>query len=70
MDYLQVLTPGYLVVLELKDRTYDYHTDTDQRVILCSEENSPSLPAIPVNPDEILDGKPWMPVDGTEPEAP
>ncbi|MBP1466570.1 hypothetical protein EYB53_012715 [Candidatus Chloroploca sp. M-50] len=34
-NYLQVLTPGYQIVLKLDEQFYDYHTDTRTAVILC-----------------------------------
>ncbi len=34
--YLQVITPGYLIVLEAAGRTYEYHSDREgRRVVLC-----------------------------------
>lgn len=60
-SYAQVVTPGYLIVLEGEGEAYQYHTDMDRAVVLCRDEGLRDLPAIPVNPDEILDGKPWMP---------
>ena len=35
MVYAQVITPGFLVVLEAKGRAYEYHTDADSFVTLC-----------------------------------
>jgi hypothetical protein len=32
--YLQVITPGYRIILEVRGRTYEYHSDRRQ-VILC-----------------------------------
>ncbi len=37
MMYAQVITPGFLVVLEAGGRTYEYHTDTGRFVVLCEE---------------------------------
>jgi len=39
MVYLQVITPGYLVILEAGGRRYEYHTDR-QRAILCARAGS------------------------------
>ncbi len=37
--YLQVVTPGYLIVLEAQGRRYEYHTDRQgQSVVLCSQQ--------------------------------
>lgn len=63
-SYAQVITPGYLITLEALDITYTYHTDTGDRVVLCSEDGTPLLQRIPIATDErTMDGEPWMPVD-------
>ena len=36
MFYAQVVTPGYLIVLEAAGRSFEYHTDSGRRVELCS----------------------------------
>ncbi len=36
MAYLQVITPGYQVVLQAGQQTYDYHTDTRGYFVLCT----------------------------------
>jgi len=36
--YAQVITPGYLMVLEAQGQTYEYHTDKQANVVLCSPE--------------------------------
>jgi hypothetical protein len=33
--YAQVITPGYLIVLEAQGQQYEYHTDQGTNVILC-----------------------------------
>jgi len=33
--YAQVITPGYRIVLETAGESYEYHTDTQQRVLFC-----------------------------------
>jgi hypothetical protein len=35
MNYLQVITPGYKITLESQGKRYEYHTDTNQRVVRC-----------------------------------
>jgi hypothetical protein len=35
MNYLQVITPGYRIVLEAQGRSYHYHTDMGKRVVRC-----------------------------------
>lgn len=61
--YAQVVTPGFLVLLEADDQAYEYHTDTERLVVLCGDDGRPAYPLIPVDPGEIMDGKPWMPAD-------
>jgi hypothetical protein len=70
MAYAQVVTPGYWIVLETNGLQYPYHTDLEGQVILCLKnttnslyEETPPLPIIPVNPTEIQDGQPWVPVN-------
>jgi hypothetical protein len=59
MMYAQVITPGFLVVLESADQTYDYHSGAD-RIVLCEETTGGRSRAVPV----VIDGHPWMPLDG------
>lgn len=33
--YAQVITPGYLILLEAQDQQYEYHTDQGSNVVLC-----------------------------------
>jgi hypothetical protein len=33
--YAQVVTPGYMVVLESAGKTYEFHTDLRSKVVLC-----------------------------------
>lgn len=66
MAYAQVLTPGYWILLEAKGQLYPYHTDQNDQIVLClgnSSDPGSQLPVLPVNPDEIDDGQPWVPVD-------
>ena len=35
VDYIQVETPGYRIVLEAQGQTYNYHTDETQRFVPC-----------------------------------
>ncbi len=37
-SYMQVITPGYQIALEADGKTYDYHTDTKDRVVLCENK--------------------------------
>ncbi len=34
-SYLQVITPGYRVVLQADGQTYEYHTNREDRAVLC-----------------------------------
>jgi hypothetical protein len=65
--YAQVLTPGYRIVLKAGGEVYEYRTAREQYVILCGDDGPTGLPLFPLDPNEIKDGKPWMPVDGEEP---
>lgn len=35
--YAQVITPGYLIVLEAQGEEYEYHTDKSANVVLCEK---------------------------------
>jgi hypothetical protein len=35
--YIQVLTPGYLILLESDGEQFEYHSDTNSNVILCED---------------------------------
>jgi hypothetical protein len=60
MMYLQVITPGFRVLLEAAGQTHEYHTDRDLALILCN--NLPSLKLPP--PKSADDRTPWQPIDG------
>jgi hypothetical protein len=61
--YAQVLTPGYRVILETGGQAFEYHLGPTQPPVLCGEDGLPALPLIPIDPDNVLDGKPWIPTD-------
>ena len=44
MDYLQVITPGYRIVLEASGNRYEYHSNRDAYIIYCDNANPPILP--------------------------
>jgi hypothetical protein len=45
----QVLTPGYRIVLRVRDATYEYHSDRGGKVRLCSQAAMPgTAPVTPV----------------------
>ena len=52
MMYIQVLTPGFQVVLHTDGQFYDYHTDQEKRFILCSEDglSVDPIPLLPIAP--------------------
>jgi hypothetical protein len=37
MNYLQVITPGYKIILESQSKRYEYHSDTNRRVVRCDK---------------------------------
>jgi hypothetical protein len=37
MMYAQVITPGYLIKLQVRNRVYEYHTDNKDIVVLCEQ---------------------------------
>ncbi len=44
MDYLQVITPGYLIRLEVNARIYEYHSNRDTYFVYCENQSPPSIP--------------------------
>jgi hypothetical protein len=44
MEYLQVITPGYRIVLEAGGTQYEYHSNRDAYVVFCDNTNPPVLP--------------------------
>jgi uncharacterized protein YceK len=44
MDYLQVITPGYRILLEVNAQTYEYHSNRNTYFILCENSSPPSFP--------------------------
>jgi hypothetical protein len=37
VNYLQVITPGYKITLEAQGKRYEYHSDSNQRVVRCDQ---------------------------------
>jgi hypothetical protein len=37
MMYIQVITPGYIAILESNGEQFEYHTDTNRNIILCQD---------------------------------
>jgi hypothetical protein len=48
MAYAQVLTPGYLILLEHGGNTFEYHASTGNFVVTC-ENPIPPVPGMPGN---------------------
>ena len=44
MAYLQVITPGYRILLEASGTQYEYHSNRDAYVVFCDPANLPFLP--------------------------
>lgn len=63
MVYAQVLTPGFQILLSYQGVETEYHSDDNDTVVKCDGDFLKPLPPIPVDPGEIKDGEPWMPVD-------
>lgn len=47
MDYLQVITPGYRILLEANATVYEYHSNRDGYVVYCESTVPPVLPPKP-----------------------
>jgi hypothetical protein len=44
MDYLQVITPGYRILLEIGGQTYEYHSSRNSDIVFCENVNTPIPP--------------------------
>ncbi len=44
--YIQVITPGYRIVLQAAGKTFEYHTDRGSRAVLCGAQAKPAKPAL------------------------
>ena len=44
MMYIQVFTPGYLLILEADGQKYEYHTDLGDQLVLCIDGHPAALP--------------------------
>ena len=57
--YAQMITPGYLIVLESGGNTYDYHTGTDPEgpLVQCTEDGTPAGAALahPEESEELIE---------------
>jgi len=39
--YMQVITPGYKLILQANGTAYEYHTDLNQHFVLCGQDGQP-----------------------------
>jgi hypothetical protein len=46
MTYLQVITPGYRILLEVDGQEYEYHSNRDAYVVLCENRAPPFIPQL------------------------
>ena len=44
MNYLQVITPGYRIVLEAGGQPYEYHTNREAYFVYCENQGPPAIP--------------------------
>jgi hypothetical protein len=44
MEYLQVTTPGYRIVLQVNNQSYEYHTNRDAYFVYCVDQAPPGNP--------------------------
>lgn len=44
MEYLQVITPGYRILLEAGGQSYAYHTNRDAYFVYCENPTPPAIP--------------------------
>lgn len=49
MAYAEVLTPGYLILLEANNKEYEYHASRGTEIVYCENPNPP----VPGTPDDI-----------------
>lgn len=56
--YIQVLSPGYKILLSADGQLYSYHTDQGETLILCEMDTGVQLPEL-IAPDETKIGTPW-----------
>jgi hypothetical protein len=64
MAFTQVLQEGMRIRLSVGDKVYHYHSGGGRPLFLCENPaRSGDGALIPIDPDEIKDGIPWVPVD-------
>ena len=60
--YAQVITPGYVVILQADSRNFEYHTDKNSLIVLCEPMAGASVPTTIVPGD--------MPTPSSKPTGP
>jgi hypothetical protein len=63
IEYAQVITEGYQILLEAKDYLYEYHTDKKDAIILCASAPSNQV-NIPKKDASLEDSWPSQPISG------
>ena len=43
MEYLQVITPGYRIVLQANEQFHEYHTNRDAYFVYCQNQDIPPI---------------------------
>jgi len=46
MMYMQVITPGFRVILQAQGQAYEYHTDQGRNAVLCDGKSVPNRPTL------------------------
>ena len=62
IDYGQVITPGYQIVLSSAEEGFNYHADKAGIILLCENPPGLSFPTLPP-PKDADDRNPWQPID-------
>ena len=62
IDYAQVITPGYQILLKSDEDGFNYHADKEDIIILCEDPPDLSFPTLPP-PKDAEDRNPWQPID-------
>jgi hypothetical protein len=44
MSYLQVITPGYRIILQANNNSYEYHSNRDSYFVYCEGRVPPIIP--------------------------
>ena len=56
MMYMQVITPGYRVIMQAQGQAYQYHTDQGRNAVLCAGKPPVSRAPLPVTVEPGLEG--------------